>query len=89
MTNVIRFPIDPELVMQRRATALGEAVDAARVADGKTSISALKPGMPGFEEAEEDFLRMMLIELGEDPDDDSDETFMACLDRIAARTKRD
>jgi hypothetical protein len=73
MTTDLPSPKDPKRDIQLAASSLGESIDAIRVAQGKVSIKTLKPGMPGFEEAEEDMLRMTLIALGADPDDDSDD----------------
>lgn len=73
MTIELPDPKDPKRDLQLSATALSQSIDAIRVAQGKTSISKLKQGTAEFEEAEEDMLRMTLIALGEDPDDDSDD----------------
>lgn len=89
MKNVIQFPIDTAALIDRRSAALGKEVDAARVAEGKTSIGELTAGTPAHDEALDDVLRRMLIALGEDPDDDSFETFEACIARLDARGEFD
>ena len=70
-TNLL--PEDPEAFYKLAATSFAQSIDAMRVAQGKVSISKLKVGTPEFEEAEMDTLRMSLIAMGEDPDDDSDD----------------
>jgi hypothetical protein len=81
MKNVIPFPFDLDMLEERRtaASSAAEAVDT----------SAAKAELPEYDDVLDDFIRDMLIEVGEDPDDDSFETFEACIERLAAREKRD
>jgi hypothetical protein len=81
MKNVIPFPFDLDMLEERRtaASSAGEAVNTG----------SAKPELSAYDDVLDEFVRDMLIDAGEDPDDDSEESFIAFMDDVAARKKRD